>query len=123
MIQQLIHIGLAFAIGGLTGAWEMRGSLISDVLNGTIRLPWKAKSIFWRSVSMKGFEEIAEEAEADFREAYGYVLVSVMRDLGGPSPLPQTQSAMEALLSEAERRFKRIEFECERDRKAGNIWS
>jgi len=103
--QQLI----AFAIGGLVGSVGLWCAMLNDMFNNMPPLPWRAQSGIWKFFGMMHMSKIALEAEARFREAYGYTLVSTMRDLGGPRPLPQTEAAMAALLAEAERRFQLVQ--------------
>lgn len=99
---------IAFAVGGFVGSLSMWTGLLDEMLNNMPALPWKAKAGIWRFLGRPRFAKIAEEADAGFREAYGYTLVGTMRDLGGPRPIPQTQAAMDALLAEAERRFQLV---------------
>ena len=104
----LMMQAIAFAFGGLVGSLSMWSGLLDEMLNNMPALPWKAKAGIWRFLRCPRFVKIAEEADAEYREAYGYTLVGVMRDLGGPTPIPQTQAAMDALLVEAERRFQLV---------------
>ena len=103
-LQQMI----AFAIGGLVGSVILYTALLNDMLNNMPALPWRAQSGVWKFFGMLRLTTIALEAEAKFRESYGYTLVGTMRDLGDPRSLPQTNAAMDALLAEAERRFQLI---------------
>jgi hypothetical protein len=100
--QQLI----AFAIGGLVGSVVLWCMMLNEMFNNMPSLPWRAQSGICKFFGMMRLTKIALEAEARFREAYGYTLIATMRDLGGPRPLPQTEAAMDALLAEAERRFQ-----------------
>jgi hypothetical protein len=102
MLQQM----MAFAVGGIAGSGIMWLMLLHDVCDNMTFLPWRVKSGAWKFFGFMDLMKGALKAEAGFREAYGYTLVSTMRELGGPRPLPQTDAAMDALLAEAERRFQ-----------------
>ena len=97
---------IAFAIGGFVGSSHMWVLLLEEMLNNMPPLPWRAKSGIYRFLGFTQMTKVALEAEAGFRESYGYTLVTTMAELGGPRPLPKTKAAMDALLSETERRFQ-----------------
>lgn len=97
---------IVFAFGGLLGSLAMWSALLDEVFDSMPGMPWRARSVIYRFWGFARLARSASDMDRAYRESYAYMLVGTMADLGGPTPIPRTRSAMEALLKVTERRFQ-----------------